>query len=161
MFQMSQRLSKWWRFTACVLPVLINRLPAAGLGGWHRVHSTACVVASGQALILQHQALLCFTTDFVSVWSECCSRLAHLCLGILLPACGEGVIVTKWRCWLSPERLGPSRWSTQLSKLGGEGKKKKIKSDICLVSDALLILPLSMSTESQFYCREWRFPLLT
>lgn len=76
-----------WRFGACFLPVLVNGLPAAGLRVWYRTHSTACIVALGQALILHHWTFLYFATGFVRVQFECCSRLAHPCLSILLPAC--------------------------------------------------------------------------
>lgn len=114
---MSQRLSRWGRFMAYLLPVLINRFPAVGLGGWCRIHSTACTVASGLALILHHWTLLCFATGFIWVWFEWCSRLAYPCPQHPASSLWWGVIVTKWWCWLSPERLGPSRWSTQGASL--------------------------------------------
>lgn len=55
---MSQRLSRWRRFRTCFLPVLVNGLPAGGLGVWCGIHSAACAVAFGLPSTTEHCCVL-------------------------------------------------------------------------------------------------------
>lgn len=177
------RLRWWGRFVACFLPVLIKRITVADWGAWCRIHSPACVVALRWSLALRYWTLLCVASGFVSlVWKA--EQISSASPGH--PACSLcwRVTVTPrwWRRRLSQRRF--SVWSTQSASLlisrslikqmcpqvgarethcldSAERRKKRIKSDICLVSDAPLIPVLYTLSELQIYCRDWRLSLLT